>query len=100
MTMENFIAYNPTQLHFGKGAVDELGEAAGKLGKRALLVYGKGSVMRNGSYQDTVGQLNKAGIEIVEYSGIRPNPIVEDVDAAAVLGRRENVDLVVGVGGG
>jgi alcohol dehydrogenase YqhD (iron-dependent ADH family) len=100
MTMEDFIAYNPTQLHFGRGSVDCLGEAAGKLGKRALLVYGKGSVMRNGSYRDTVGQLKKAGIEIVEYSGIRPNPVVEEVDAAAALGKKEKVDLVVGIGGG
>ncbi len=98
--MENFIAHNPTKIHFGKGVVDGLGEAALELGKHALLVYGKGSVMRNGSYHDTRGQLEQSGIRITEFSGIRPNPVVEDVDAAASLGIEKKVDLVVAVGGG
>ena len=45
--MENFVAYNPTSVHFGKEVVKELGKTAFSLGKRVLLVYGKGSVMRN-----------------------------------------------------
>lgn len=98
--MENFVAYNPTKLHFGKGVVSGLGKEASGLGQRALLVYGQGSVMRNGSYRDTRDQLEEAGIEIIEFSGIRPNPIIEDVDAAAALGREHNTDLVVGIGGG
>lgn len=98
--MENFIAYNPTKLHFGKGVTGDLGKAAAELGKSALLLYGKGSVMRNGSYSSTREQLEKEGIRIAEYAGIKPNPVVEDVDAAAALGRREATDLVVAVGGG
>jgi len=98
--MENFVAYNPTKLHFGKEVVKDLGKTSSKLGKSALLVYGKGSVMRNGSYQDTVKQVQKAGLEIIEYSGIKPNPVVEDVDAAALLGREKKADIVIGLGGG
>jgi alcohol dehydrogenase YqhD (iron-dependent ADH family) len=98
--MENFVSYNPTEVHFGKGAVGELGKAAGKLGRKALLVYGKGSVLRNGSHRDSMDQLEKAGIGVVEYSGIKANPVVEDVDAAAGLGKKESVDLIVAVGGG
>jgi len=98
--MENFVAYNPTKLHFGKEVVKDLGETSSKLGKIALLVYGKGSVMRNGSYRDTVKQLRNAGIEIIEYSGIKPNPVVEDVDTAAALGREKKADIVIGLGGG
>jgi len=98
--MENFIAYNPTKLHFGKGVVKDLGDAAASLGTKAMLVYGKGSVLRNGSYADTKKQLEKAGIEIIEYNGIKPNPVVEAVDEAAEIGRIEKVDLVVAVGGG
>ena len=78
--METFIAHNPTKVHFGKDIVSELGEVATNLGKKALLLYGRGSVLRNGSYQDTKDQLDKAGIEVVEFSGIKPNPVVEDVD--------------------
>lgn len=98
--MENFIAYNPTKLHFGKGVVNDLGSAAAGLGKKALLVYGKGSVLRNGSYNDTIAQLKAEEIAIVEYNGIKPNPVVTDVDEAAKLGIAENVDMVVAVGGG
>jgi len=98
--MENFISYNPTKLHFGKGVVNDLGAAAVATGKKALLVYGGGSVMRNGSYKDTVEQLKSNNIKIVEYSGIKPNPLVTSVDEAVHLGIKENVDLIVAVGGG
>jgi len=98
--MENFISFNATRLHFGKGVVNDLGAAAEAIGKTALLVIGGGSVLRNGSYDDTVQQLKKYNIRIVEYNGIKPNPVVTDVDAAVVLGLKEKVDFVVAVGGG
>lgn len=98
--MENFVIYNPVKLYFGKGVTGKIGKTASGIGKKALLVYGKGSVKENGSYQEVVSSLQAENIEIVEYSGIRPNPVVEDVDAAASLGRDENVDMVIAVGGG
>jgi alcohol dehydrogenase YqhD (iron-dependent ADH family) len=98
--MENFIAYIPTQLHFGKAVIDGLQEACQPFGKTALLMYGKGSVLKNGSYNDTLKQLRNAGADIIEYDGIKPNPIVEDVDSAAELGIRNKVDFIVAVGGG
>ncbi len=98
--MENFIAFNPTRLHFGRDIVSTLGVAAAELGKKALLVYGGGSVLRNGSYHDTLKQLENEGIEISEFNGIKPNPRVEDAAVAAQLGRENKVDMVVAVGGG
>jgi alcohol dehydrogenase YqhD (iron-dependent ADH family) len=98
--MENFIAYNPTKVHFGQGVVAQLGKAAARFGQKALLVYGRGSVMHNGSYQDTMDQLVGAGIEVTAYSGIKPNPVIEDVDQAAKVGRAQAVDMVVALGGG
>ncbi len=98
--MENFIAYNPTKLHFGSGVVRNLGKAAKEYGKKVLLVYGKGSVLRNGSYEQTRKQLENVNIDIIEYTGIKPNPVVDDVDAAARLGLSENSDLIVAIGGG
>jgi len=98
--MENFIAHNPVQLHFGRGVIKDLGPAAAAYGKSALLVYGKGSVLRNGSYDQTVTQLKEQGIRIIEFNGIKPNPLVDDVDRAAELGIAEKVDMVVAVGGG
>src|SRR5512133_614824 len=98
--MENFTAYNPTKLHFGKDVIEKLPETLPKYGKKVLLVYGKGSIIRCGLYDNVKNLLAKAGMEVVEYSGIRPNPIVEDVDAAAELGRKHKVDMILAVGGG
>jgi alcohol dehydrogenase YqhD (iron-dependent ADH family) len=98
--MENFILYNPVKLHFGKNVVERLGKSVSYYGKKVLLVYGGGSIKRNGIYDQVIDQLRKAGMEIFEYHGIRPNPVIEDVDAAANLGRDNHVDVVLAVGGG
>ncbi|MCF8304182.1 MAG: iron-containing alcohol dehydrogenase [Bacteroidales bacterium] len=98
--MENFTAYSPTILHFGKDVTDKLASSVEKYGKRVLLVYGKGSIKKSGIYDKVINQLSPAGAEVFEYSGIKSNPLVEDVDKAAHLGREKNVDLVLAVGGG
>ncbi len=98
--MENFIAYNPTKLHFGRGVMDNLGSAIAEFGKRVLLVYGGGSIKRNGIYDKAIAQLESIGAEVFEYQGIKPNPLIEDVDAAAKLARENKVDVILAVGGG
>ncbi len=98
--MENFTVYNPTKVLFGTGIIKSLGTETKSYGSKALLVYGKGSVKKYGYYDQVVDQLKQSGIEIVEYEGIKPNPILEDVEAASALGRKEAVDVVVAVGGG
>lgn len=98
--MENFIAYNPTSLHFGRNCLTELVPAIHEYGSRVLLVYGKGSVKRSGLYDRIISSLKSAEIEVFEYSGISSNPIVEDVESAALVGRENRVDMVLAVGGG
>lgn len=98
--MENFTAYNPTKLHFGKDIIEKLGDATLEFGKRVLLIYGKGSVQKNGIYDKVVAQLKTIDAEIFEYSGIKPNPVVEDVSEAAQIGKLNNIDVIVAVGGG
>ena len=98
--MENFILYNPVKVHFGHGVVEGLGHAVSKYGKRVLLVYGQGSIKRNGIYDQVMAQLIRIGAEVFEYSGIQPNPIVEDVDKAAELAREKHVEVILAVGGG
>ena len=98
--MDNFTMYNPTALHFGKDIIQKLGTVVKDYGRRVLLVYGKGSIKNNGIYDQVMDQLRSAGAEVFEYAGIKPNPIVEDVDAAAKLGREKEVDVVLAVGGG
>lgn len=98
--MENFTIFNPTTLHFGKGAIYKLPDTLKAYGKNVLLVYGKKSIKKNGVYDQVMAQLRSAGAMVFEFSGIKSNPIVEDVDAAAKLGRENNVDVIVAVGGG
>ena len=98
--MENFIAYNPTKVHFGKGVLGDLGEAASEFGSKALLIYGKGSVLKNGSYSDVMNQLKKSRAQTFEYNGIKPNPIIDDVDSAVKLGISSGIDFIIAIGGG
>ena len=98
--MENFILYNPTKLHFGKNILDDLGKTVSLYGKRVLLIYGKNSIKENGTYAKVMSQLKSINAEVFEYSSIKSNPVVEDVDFAARLGRNSNVDVVLAVGGG
>lgn len=100
INMENFIAYNPTTLHFGKNVLTMLGSTLKEYGNRVLLVYGKGSVKKSGLYDMIMGVLKTQGFEICEYGGIKPNPVIEDVDAAAAIGRQHNVNVILAVGGG
>jgi len=100
MAIENFVAYNPTKLHFGKNVTDTLGETVKQYGNRVLLVYGKGSVKKYGTYDLVINQLTTAGLEIVEYAGIQPNPLVADVRKAAALGKEKNIEVIVALGGG
>ena len=100
MAIENFIAYNPTRLHFGKGVTETLGKTVRQYGKKVLLVYGKGSVKKYGYYDQVTTQLKNAGLEIVEYSGIKPNPVVDDVRKAIALGKEKNIEVIVALGGG
>lgn len=98
--MENFTAFNPTKLHFGREVIDQLGESTLEFGKRVLLIYGKGSIKKSGIYDKVIKQLNSIDAEIIEYSGIKPNPLVSDVSEAAQIGKLNNIDVIVAVGGG
>lgn len=98
--MENFTAYNPTKLHFGKNIIEKLGETTLEFGKRVLLIYGKGSVQKNGIYDRVIQQLKSIDAEIFEYSGIKSNPVIDDVLEAAQIGKLNNIDVIIAVGGG
>ncbi len=98
--MEDFVLYNPTKVHFGKHVMNDLSDTIKKYGNKVLLVYGKGSIKEAGLYDKIIMQLGQAGIEVYEYSGIKSNPVVDDVNSASLLGRKKGVDVVLGVGGG
>jgi alcohol dehydrogenase YqhD (iron-dependent ADH family) len=98
--MENFNFYNPVSIHFGKDVLNELADTIKLYGNNILLVYGKGSVVKNGYYKQVVDILNKNGIKYTEISGIKPNPVDSDVDEAVKIGRQEKVQAVLALGGG
>jgi alcohol dehydrogenase YqhD (iron-dependent ADH family) len=98
--MENFTAYNPTCVHFGQDVCNDLSQWIAPYGKRVLLMYGRGSIKRNGIYEKITSQLHALGADLYEYSGIKPNPLVSDVNKAAELGRQKDVEIILAVGGG
>lgn len=98
--MENFISYNPTRLCFGKDIVETMHNTVSLLGKKALLVYGRSSAKKYGYFDKVVAELNKTYVDFVEYSGIKPNPVIDDVEQAVELCNKEKVDFIVALGGG
>ena len=99
--MQNFIFHNPTKIIFGKGQIKKrIGKETAKFGKKALLVYGKNSIMQNGVYDQVTNSLTEAGVAYVEFPGVKSNPVLSHVEAGIELARKANVDVVLGVGGG
>lgn len=98
--MKNFISSNPTKLLFGKDVVSKLGSFSKKLGKKAIIIIGKGSVKHNGILDAVTTQLESAGTEYVLFEGIKSNPIFQDVDACISVAREFQADQIIAVGGG
>lgn len=98
--MQNFVFENPTKIIFGRGQIRKVGPETARYGKKVLLVYGGGSIKTNGIYDQVLDSLNGAGISVVEFSGVRSNPVVSHTREGIALARKENVDAVVAVGGG
>lgn len=100
MAINNFVYYNPTKIYFGDEQLQHLGEETVKFGGKALLVYGGGSIKKNGLYDSILTILHNAGVEVAEASGIEPNPQYTTVNRAAEIGRKNNCQVVIAVGGG
>ncbi|MDD5998196.1 MAG: iron-containing alcohol dehydrogenase [Lachnospiraceae bacterium] len=99
--MNNFIFENATKIYFGKDCVKEyLSCLAKKHGDKVLLAYGGGSIRKNGIYDEVTDILKKAGKEIVEFSGIMANPTYAKVLEGAKLAKDNQVDWILGIGGG
>lgn len=98
--MENFDHKNPTRIIFGRDTHKAIGEYLTPYSKKILLHYGSGSIKKSGLYEDVVASLNKSKIPFVELGGVQPNPRVTLVREGIKLCRRENVDMILAVGGG
>ena len=99
--MNDFIYSYPTKVYFGQDAAKKAFAAElGKVGKKVMVTYGGGSVKRSGVFDEICGLLKEAGKEIVEFSGIMPNPTYKKVQEGAALAREEQIDFILAVGGG
>ena len=96
----DFTYCNPTKLYFGKHALDGLNEELPKYGKRVMLVYGGGSIKKNGIYDKVVEVLKANGKEIYEDSGVMPNPTTDKLREGVERARAAKADLILAVGGG
>ncbi|MGR3765535.1 iron-containing alcohol dehydrogenase [Rossellomorea sp. NS-SX7] len=98
--MNTFTYYNPTKLIFGKGQVEQLKELVPQYGKKVLLVYGGGSIKRNGLYDEVVSLLNSIDAEVHELSGVDPNPRLSSVREGVKICKENDIDFLLAVGGG
>ncbi|MDD4994019.1 MAG: iron-containing alcohol dehydrogenase [Paludibacter sp.] len=95
--MNNFIYQNPVKIVFGKDQINSLGSLLPKNGK-IMVTYGGGSIKQNGIYDSIVKALD--GFSYIEFGGIEPNPKYETLMKAVQIGKQENVDFLLAIGGG
>ncbi|TMN22087.1 iron-containing alcohol dehydrogenase [Lentibacillus cibarius] len=98
--MNNFTYYNPVKLIFGRGQLEDLPEEVSKYGKKVLVVYGGGSIKRNGVYDNVMDRLAAIDAEVHELPGVEPNPRVSTVRKGIDICKREGIAFLLAVGGG
>jgi alcohol dehydrogenase YqhD (iron-dependent ADH family) len=98
--MEQFTFYNPTKLIFGKDTLSQLKKEVPTYGNKVLVVYGGGSIKRNGLYDRVLSSLNEIGAEVHELSGVEPNPRLSTAKKGIDICKSEGIDFLLAVGGG
>jgi len=98
--MENFVLENPTKIIFGQRTIPQLGREARAFGRKALLVYGQGSIRQNGIYQQVTDSLQDEGLTVIEHGGVKSNPLLSHARRGIELAKENGVELIIAVGGG
>lgn len=98
--MQNFVFYNPTKIIFGRDTIPAIGPETAAWGTKALLVYGGGSIKKNGVYAQVTAALDEAGVEITEHGGVRSNPLLSHVNEGIAKVKKQQLNVIVAVGGG
>ena len=96
----NFAYCNPTKLYFGDGSLQYLNEELPKYGENVVLVYGGGSIKKNGIYDEVVDILKTNSKNVAEIAGVMPNPTLEKLYEGIEVARKHKADLILAVGGG
>lgn len=95
-----FTYHNPTKLYFGEDALDGLKVELEAYGGNVVVVYGGGSIKRNGVYDQVMSLLRAAGKTVAEISGVMANPTVEKLREGVAIARAARADMLLAVGGG
>ena len=99
--MNNFKMTHMPKVYFGKGALNDAFDGElNTMGETVMVAYGGGSIKKNGIYDQVVSRLKEAGKQVVEFSGIMPNPTYAKVQEGAKLAKDNQVDYILAVGGG
>ena len=96
----NFSYCNPTKLYFGDKSLDYLNTELPKYGRNVVLIYGGGSIKKNGMYDEVMKILNDNGKNVAEISGVMPNPTVGKLYEGVGIARDHHADFLLAVGGG
>lgn len=96
----NFSYCNPTKLYFGEDALQNLSAELKKYGDNVALVYGGGSIRKNGIYDAVAGILKAEGKTVIEIAGVMPNPTIHKLYEGMEAARQNKVDFILAVGGG
>ncbi len=96
----NFSFSNPTKLYFGEDSLQYLNEELPKYGRNVQLIYGGGSIKKNGIYEQVMEILKANGKAVFEDGGVMPNPTVEKLHEGIRIARENQVDFLLAVGGG
>ncbi|WP_410983353.1 iron-containing alcohol dehydrogenase [Bacillus cereus] len=98
--MQNFVFRNPTKLIFGQGQLEQLKTEIPQYGKKVLLVYGGGSIKRNGIYDNVIAILKEIDAEIFELTDVEPNPRLSTVNKGIQICKENDIQFILAVGGG
>ena len=96
----NFSYCNPAKLYFGDQSLDYLNTELPKYGKNVVLIYGGGSIKKNGIYADVIKILEAQGKNVAEIAGVMPNPTLAKLYEGIEIARKHQADLLLAVGGG
>jgi hypothetical protein len=98
--MHNFTFANPVKILFGRDVIGKLAAEAAGAGKKALLVYGGGSIKKNGVYAALTAALAANGVEITEHAGVKPNPVLAHAREGIKKALAAGCDVIIAAGGG
>ncbi len=98
--MNDYRFFMPTEVFFGPGTLDQVGQEAARFGRRAFLVTGRQSSKKSGALDTAVGSLQAAGLEVIVFDRVEENPSDRTVAEGARMAREGQCDVIVALGGG